>query len=58
MKNIAKEIKDIDENDQYSYLSAQEFMDDGSNIDLKIKIHKETVYYLTARYFFFTKTFF
>jgi hypothetical protein len=41
MKNIAKRIE---KNDQFCYLSAQEFMDDGSKIDLKIRIKKETVF--------------
>jgi hypothetical protein len=46
MKNIAKDIENNDKTNEYCYLSAQEFMDDGSNIDLKIRIDKQTVFFI------------
>ena len=43
MKNVALEILKNDETDEYCYLSDREFMDDGSNIDLRVTINRKTV---------------
>jgi hypothetical protein len=43
MRTMALENQDEDSDEKYCYLSAQEFMDDGSNIDLNIKIDKDSV---------------
>jgi hypothetical protein len=49
MKYIARGIEN---DDQYCYLSSHEFMDDGSNVDLKIRIEKETVFFVQKMKFF------
>ena len=43
MRNFAIS-NDDNETSDYCFLSANEFMDDGSKIDLKIKIEKKTVF--------------
>jgi hypothetical protein len=45
MKNLASKANALDssEDDAYKEFKAQEFMDDGSNIDLLVKINKNDV---------------
>lgn len=43
MKETAAKNQDKTIDNRYYHLNAQEFMDDGSNIDLNVKIDKETV---------------